>query len=392
MTQNSLHMMIDGILLHKGGLILKVGVDLRPLGWGLQTGIPRMINNIFRELVLSDTEQYIALGLSPTSLFAGPKQINTTEYSGKCMWSDQFLLPWGISHKIDVFLSFYYPIPVQRCFPGVLFIHDLIPVRFAAQFGCTEQTILFERIRYSAQSCQRILTNSHASKQDIVELWGIENERIEVVPLAIDDNLRNIVENYEEKWRNKAEKVLQQHMIDSPYILSVCTIEPRKNLTRLLHAYEQIRDCRRERFQLILVGSLGWQYEEFLRRLAGSKYRCDIVMTGYVADWELAILYRNATVFAYPSLYEGFGLPILEAMGCGAPVITSMTSSMPEVGGDCACYCDPYSVESIMQALETVLFDEQRQRIMSSSGIKRANQFNWAKTAAIIRRNLLQIV
>ena len=371
---------------------MRIGVDLRPLSWELQSGIPRMIKSIFRELVLAGTEQYIAFGLSPMRPFSGAQREEILLSSFKSKWSDQLMSSFAISSKIDAFLSFYYPIPLHQRLPGVLFIHDLIPIRFAAQFGCREQTILFERIRYSAQSCQRILTNSHASKQDIVELWGINNEKIEVVPLAIDDKFKDIVSNYEGKWRHEADKVLQQHKIDSPYILSVCTIEPRKNLTRLLHAYEQIRDRRKERFQLIFVGGFGWRYEEFLQRLESSKYRCDIVMTGYVADWELAVLYRNATVFAYPSLYEGFGLPILEAMGCGAPVITSMVSSMPEVGGDCACYCDPHSVESIMQAIETVLFDEQKQRIMSSAGMKRASQFSWAKTAAIIRKNLLQIL
>lgn len=371
---------------------MRIGVDVRPLGWGLQAGIPRMINSIFKELALSDTEQYIAMGLSPMCPFSGQLQGEMPLSSCKSMWSDRLMSSSVTSHKIDVLLSFYYPIPVERRFSGVLFIHDLIPVRFATQFGCSEQTILFERIRYSAQSCQRILTNSTASKQDIVELWGIDNDNIEIVPLAIDDNLKDIVDNYEGKWRHKADELMRRHKIESPYILSVCTIEPRKNLIRLLQAYEQIRNRCKERFQLIFVGSLGWRYEEFLRRLGDSKYRGDIVMTGYVADWELAVLYRNAKVFAYPSLYEGFGLPILEAMGCGAPVVTSMISSMPEVGGDCACYCDPYSVESIVRALETVFFDETRQRIMSASGLKRASQFSWGKTAAIIRRNLLQTV
>lgn len=371
---------------------MKIGVDLRPLAWGLQAGIPRMVKSIFRELALSDTEQYLAMGLSPLSLYSGSRQGEIPLSPCKSMWSDQLLSSFGASQKIDLLLSFYYPIPDRRPFPGVLFIHDLIPVRFPTQFGCPEQTVLFERIRHSAQSCQRILTNSHASKQDIVELWGIDDEKIEVVPLAIDDSFKDVAENYEAKWRYEADKLLQRHKIDAPYILSVGTIEPRKNLTRLLHAYEQIRERRKERFQLIFVGGLGWRYEEFLRRLESSKFRGDIIMTGYVADWELAIFYRNAAVFAYPSLYEGFGLPLLEAMGCGAPVITSAVSSMPEVGGDCACYCDPYSVESIAQALETVLFDEQRHRLMSAAGIERASRFSWAKTAAIIRKNLLEIL
>lgn len=366
--------------------MVKIGVDLRPLGWALQTGIPRMVNGVFRELILSGTEKYIPLGLSPKRSGSGSRQSDFPVASFKPAWPDQLVSFFGASHKIDLLLSFYHPLPARRCFPGVLFIHDLIPVRFTAQFGCPELTLLFERIRHSAQSCQLILTNSHASKQDIVELWGFDDEKIAIVPLAIDDIFKDNTGNREEK------EVLQQYKIVAPYILSVGTIEPRKNLLRLLQAYEQIRDRHKERLQLVLAGSLGWRYDEFLHHLEGSRFRGDITMTGYMADRELAVLYRNATVFAFPSLYEGFGLPILEAMGCGAPVITSMISSMPEVGGDCACYCDPYSVESITEALETVLFDEQRRKMMAAAGIERASQFSWAKTAAIIRRNLLQVL
>jgi len=344
---------------------------LRPLGWKLQAGIPRVVYHVFKELILYKSEQYLPMGYGAKYSFG----------------SDQLLSHFGMVHKIDVFLSLYHPLPTCRQFPSVLFIHDLIPVRFPSLFDLATHQ-LFQRLRHSAESCQHILTNSQASKQDIMELWGIDDQKIQVVALGVGNEFKDIVANYE-KWRHKADGMLQRFGIVFPYILSVCTVEPRKNLIRLLQAYEQIRDRRKERFQLVLTGRLGWQYEDFLRQLESSKYRQDIVLTGFVADWELVALYHNATVFAYPSLYEGFGLPILEAMTCGAPVVTSMVSSMPEVGGECACYCDPYSVESMVEELETVFFDEKKQQIMSAKGIKRASQFNWSTTVATIRQVLL---
>ena len=268
-----------------------------------------------------------------------------------------------------------------------MFVNDLIPVRFEAAFGSPSQTRLFERIRRSAESCERILTISRASKRDIVELWGIPEDTVDVVPLAVDDGFSPDAER-----REGDDALLRRLKIEPPYVLSVCTIEPRKNLDRLLQAYELIRARGSGPLRLVLTGDLGWRCDGFLRRLAESSCERDIVMTGYLPDSELAALYRNAALFAFPSLYEGFGLPILEAMSCGAPVVTSSVSSMPEVGGDCACYCDPAGVESIAGAMEAVLCDERKRRDMSVRGIERAQGFRWSATAAMVRETLLRLV
>ena len=184
---------------------------------------------------------------------------------------------------------------------------------------------------------------------------------------------------------------MQRYKISTPYLLSVCTLEPRKNLPRLLQAYEQVRARNKERLQLVLTGRLGWQYEELVRQLGNSPYSQDIVLTGFVPDRDLADLYRGARAFAFPSLYEGFGLPVLEAMSCGIPVMASNISSIPEVGGDCICYCDPYSIESMVRALETVLLDEEKRRYMAAAEIERARQFSWALAAAVVRKTFLQL-
>jgi glycosyltransferase involved in cell wall biosynthesis len=274
----------------------------------------------------------------------------------------------------------------------VLLINDLIPVRFAATLGSAENTELFERIRRSAEWCERILTISQASKQDIIYYWKIPEEKIAVVPLAVSDVFKTTAVQSGDGWRQEADMVLGRFKITAPYILSVCNVSPRKNLERLLQAYELIRTRRKLNLQLVVTGMRDKNYEEFGRQLSSSPYKQDVIVTGFVPDAELAVLYRNALLFAFPSLYEGFGLPVLEAMSCGAPVVTSMVSSMPEVGGDCAVYCDPHSVESISQALETVLDDDEKRCGMSRMGMERAGSFNWAATAAVIRRNLLQLM
>ena len=370
--------------------MLKVGVDARPLK-GQMSGIPRVSFSILKELMSSGNEQYLLMESCPSPIGPVFQSANESLLNWNCGELSAGQSPSGANRNLDIFLSFYYPVPRYRSFPAVLFIHDLIPVRFAETLGNIRQTRLFERIRSSAEFCERIFTISQASKRDIVELWGLPEEKIEVVLLAAGEDFKPASELGVEQENLKANSTLQRYKISTPYLLSVCTLEPRKNLQQLLKAYERVRAGNKERLQLVLTGRLGWQYEELLRQLGNSPYNRDIVLTGFVPDRALADLYRGATAFAFPSLYEGFGLPILEAMSCGVPVMASNVSSMPEVGGDCICYCDPYSVESMVQALETVLFDEGKRRFMAAAEIERARQFSWASAAAIVRKNILQL-
>lgn len=366
---------------------MDIGVDVRPLAWRIRSGIPRVVRSVFRELRLFGSERYIPMDSCPSPLLPVPGCSGARSMSFGSVSPETARSSLGTTHSIDAFLSFYDPVPRIRPCPAVMFVNDLIPVRFEAAFGSPSQTRLFERIRRSAESCERILTISRASKRDIVELWGIPEDTVDVVPLAVDDGFSPDAER-----REGDDALLRRLKIEPPYVLSVCTIEPRKNLDRLLQAYELIRARGSGPLRLVLTGDIGWRCDGFLRRLAESSCERDIVMTGYLPDSELAALYRNAALFAFPSLYEGFGLPILEAMSCGAPVVTSSVSSMPEVGGDCACYCDPTGVESIAGAMEAVLYDERKRRDMSVRGIERAQGFRWSATAAMVRETLLRLV
>jgi glycosyltransferase involved in cell wall biosynthesis len=167
--------------------------------------------------------------------------------------------------------------------------------------------------------------------------------------------------------------------ISKPYVLSVGTLEPRKNLPRLIEAFAALPAAVRGDQVLVLAGATGWQTDRTFERVAAHG---DLVQTlGFVADADLPALYRGATVFCYPSLYEGFGIPVLEAMRCGVPVLTSATSSMPEVGGGAARYVDPESTAAIRDGLAALLMDPALRARMAHEGPVRAQSFDWAQSA-----------
>jgi glycosyltransferase involved in cell wall biosynthesis len=168
---------------------------------------------------------------------------------------------------------------------------------------------------------------------------------------------------------------------EAPFILSLGVIEPRKNHRLLIEAYRQLRERRKLPHKLVIVGRRGWLWEETIHAAELSPYRDDIHFVGFVGDEELPALYSAADVFAFPSLYEGFGLPPLEAMACGTPVVVSKSSSLPEVVGDAGLQVDPHDAESLAAALEMAILDEPLRADLRARGLARAARFNWQTSA-----------
>jgi glycosyltransferase involved in cell wall biosynthesis len=217
---------------------------------------------------------------------------------------------------------------------------------------------------------------SQATADDLVARFPRAAGKTEVTPLAADPGFAS--------GGAPDADVLARHGIDFPYVLGVGTLEPRKNLPRLVDAFVGLGDAARGGRRLVLVGPIGWDSGETMSSISAHPDR--VVAVGAVPDADLPALYRNATAFAYPSLYEGFGLPVLEAMIAGVPVLTSDTSSMPEVGGDAALYVSPRSVESIRAGLEQLLTDAALRERLAAAGPARAAQFSWTRYAAEMRR------
>jgi len=359
-----------------------IGIDLRILDSNNRAGLGRYAYNVTKELLAGRFDDYELIGAFDDPLLDKARRYRFDLPHYDLDYANRILSLVGRIRDYKVMFSPFYPLPERRRFAGVLTILDLIPLKLPDIFkGTSIYSFYDEYIRESAKHVDHILAISECTKKDIIELYGVDESKITVTFLAADEKF---VQNSDIQEGDQA--VLEKYDASGPYLLSVCTIEPRKNLRRTLQAYELLRDRISDDIKLVLVGSLTINAQDLLRDIQNSKYREDIRVTGYVADDELPVVYRNATAFVYPSLYEGFGLPVLEAMACGIPVVTSSISSMPEVGGEAAVYCDPYDVDSISEGLERVVLDDSLRKALIPASLERARSITWDKTAARTRK------
>lgn len=292
---------------------------------------------------------------------------------------------------IDVVYSFYYPIcqDADVDIKSVLTIHDLSPLINTERHMNNKRTYdLFDiAIRKSAQRATKIAAVSESTKKTIVDIYGIPEDKIEIVTPAIASDLIAT-----ERTDDEIQNIRRKFAIRGAYILSICTFEPRKNMATLIRAYELYRDKNKEAsIQLVLTGKLGWGYENLLDMIYCSKYSEDIIITGYVSDYELGSLYKGAAVFAYVSYFEGFGMPVLEALNYEKAVLTSATSSMPEVGGDAVCYCNPYELESVYSSLEHLLEDAEYRKKLQKKAKVQAEKFSYEKSAGKVEELIFKL-
>jgi glycosyltransferase involved in cell wall biosynthesis len=266
--------------------------------------------------------------------------------------------------------------PFAPC-PVVTSIHDLSFEHLPNTFTRRSRMQLRLTVRQSARKAARIIAISGYTRRDIIETYGIAPDKITVIPLAASAHFRPVTDERE------LQRVRHTYGIDGEYILSVGSIQPRKNLARLIGAYENLQRARPAGGvpPLVLAGKYAWLYGETLRAIEQSETRDSIILTGYVPDAELPALYSGALCFVYPSYFEGFGLPPLEAMKCGVPVIAGNRTSLPEVVGDAALLVDPFDQEGIASAMARVIDNSDLREELRVKGLKRAQMFDWHNTA-----------
>jgi glycosyltransferase involved in cell wall biosynthesis len=262
-----------------------------------------------------------------------------------------------------------YALPALAPLPTATVVYDL--VSFQPAFGSPPGARL-ERLTLPAavRRTRALLCISEATKRELLDRFPAARGRAIVTPLAAGPPFVGA----------RADPAAsRRHGLDRPYVLSAATLEPRKNLSRLIEAFAGLPADARAGRELVLVGGRGWATEELDATIA--RHGTEVRVLGFVPDAELASLYAAADLVAYPSLAEGFGLPVLEAMAAGAPVLTSDRSSLPEVGGDAAVYVDPTDTAAIRRGLEALLRDPGRRDAMREAGPRRAEEFSWDRTA-----------
>lgn len=278
--------------------------------------------------------------------------------------------------QVDIFHCSTNIVPPQKKGKTAITIYDLTTIKFP-QFhpkGWTKEAL--NKYLRDVKRADLIIAISESTKKDVVEILKVPERKISVVYPATSKAFRKIDDpNWISYIRSKYE-------ISRKYILYVGTLEPRKNLIRLVKAYYRLKKDFRIEHQLVLAGGKGWLCDDIFEQITQLRLDGDVVITGYIVDEEdVAALMNGADLFVYPSIYEGFGLPPLEAMCCGAPVITSTASSLPEVVGDAAILVNPYDVGQMTEAMHRVLTDEVLQRDMRRKSSERAKIFSWEKTA-----------
>jgi glycosyltransferase involved in cell wall biosynthesis len=279
-------------------------------------------------------------------------------------------------HPVDVLHVQFTSPPFAPC-PVVVSIHDLSFEHLPQTFKKRSRAQLRLTVRRSARKAAQVVALSEHARSDILDTYGLKPEKVSVIPLAPPPHFGPVTDQAE------LQRVRQTYDIDSDYILSVGSIQPRKNLSRLIAAYSSLRRARPEGKlpKLVLVGKCAWLYDELLRTIKELEVCNSVILTGYVPEADLPALYSGALCFVYPSYFEGFGLPPLEAMKCGAAVIVGNRTSLPEVVGDAGMLVDPFNVDDIALAIDKVISDSNLRSHLRVKGLERAQLFDWRETA-----------
>jgi glycosyltransferase involved in cell wall biosynthesis len=353
---------------------VRIAIDARKLH---DFGIGTYIRNLLKHLALIDRDTEYVLLCRPqdvkVAVGLGPNFRAVAESSRPYSVAEQVMLPARlVAQNVSLLHEPHYVLPPLVPCRAVVTIHDCIHLMFPQYlpnrlaYGYARATLWA-----AARRAERIFTVSETSKADILRYCDVAAERIIVVYNAIDDRFATPPEP------EAIERVRERYQLHGPFALYVGNIKPHKNLERLIDAFDMVRRGGFERLELLIIGDQISKYPRLRRAVDKHKLHKHVRFLGFVPDDTLAALYRLATVFVFPSLYEGFGLPPLEAMASGTPVVTSNRSSLPEVAGDAAVLVDPYSAASIAEGIQQVLSDPELRRSLSARGLARAREFSW---------------
>ncbi|HEY7289807.1 MAG TPA: glycosyltransferase family 1 protein [Vicinamibacterales bacterium] len=361
---------------------MRIGIDARKLH---DFGIGTYIRNLLRQLarIDHDTEFVLLCRAEDRTMIAelGENFRPVAESAANYSIAEQLKVPLALRREgVALFHAPHYVLPPLVQSRSVVTIHDCIHLMFP-QYLPNRAALAYARasIRMAARRSTRVMTVSESSKRDILRFVDAPPEKIDVIHNAYDERFG--VEPHEED----VVRVRERFQLQDEFILYAGNVKPHKNLERLIQAFDLVRRRGLDQVKLIIIGDEVSKYASLRRAVHRYQLHKFVRFLGYVPEETLAVMYRLAGVFVFPSLYEGFGLPPLEAMASGTPVVTSNVSSLPEVAGDAAVLVDPYDPQAIADGMYTVLTDEQQRRTLRAKGLARAAQFSWERSVRRIR-------
>lgn len=346
-----------------------------------RAGIHHYISQLLGNLSYGDSELRFTIFTNNSVDLAllSPGEIVTTGWPTgqplvRIIW-EQLMWPLAaVRHEIDLLHSMAFVTPVLRPCPAVVTVYDLSFIHYPERFPRLKRAYLTNQTRRSCQTAARVITISESGRQDVHRFYKIPIEKIDVVPPGVGDEYFPRDSDEVEAFRNRLS-------LPSQFILHVGTLQPRKNIGMLIDAFAKLHHPGVE---LILVGGKGWSYQELFTRVSHLGLEKKVRFAGYVPDAELPFWYNAATALVFPSIYEGFGLPIIQAMACGTPVIAARTSAIPEAAGAAALYFDPQNESALVEHMAAVLDDPQIAVTMRERGVAQAYEFSWPKAGQLL--------
>ncbi len=368
---------------------VRIGINAHLLSFAAgyrRAGVSQYIEQVARELVPlaaahDDTLTVFGGPTPPPDGYLPPSvqwigsRFPTGQAPGRIVW-EQGAAPFiAASHRLDVLFCPVNVVPLAARVPCVLTVHDLAFLAFPDAFLARKRRYLTAMTRLSVRKARHVIAVSAHTKADLIRHFGVPDANITVIPNATSNAFRPAHD------AATVAQFRQDHDLPGRFVLFVGTQEPRKNLHRLIEAFAHVAAAVPD-VHLVVIGAAGWLTSDLAPQVAASPVRERIRFLGYVENRDLPRYYQAAEICCYPSLYEGFGLPPLEAMACGTPVVTSNTSSLPEVVGDAALTVSPTDTTALAAALRNLLNDAPLRARLSAAGIARASHFSWHRTAA----------
>ena len=365
---------------------MNIGIDLRTLMNGNKSGIPGFTLSLMQNILKEDTQNdyfgfYNSYNTTPLPEIGNNIEIKKYSLPNKVLNSSIRFLGYPKIDKIVPSDIFYMPHFAYNSLSSksykIITVHDLSFLRYP-EFFSFKNNIWHKlvEIKKTLKTFDKIIAISENTKNDLIELLDISEEKIEVIYSGISDRYKKIdTESVEVR------KVKEKYMLPEKFILSLGTIEPRKNIDTLIRAFDDFSEKSLDNYYLVISGGMGWKYKKVLNEYNRAKNKDKIIFTGFVDEEDKNIIYNLSKLFVFPSYYEGFGFPPLEAMKAGTAVIASANSSMFEILDRAAYFIDPYDVNDLSKAMIELLSNYDLKKELEKKGVENSQKFSWQKTS-----------